>query len=63
MAFLRAGALLMTWDFMTRDISVFPGLPSEVASGPAGMVFSAKPSGLDVTGSLPVLRLRPSIRE
>ena len=35
----------------------------EVASGPAGMVFSAKPSGLDVTGSLPVLRLRPSIRD
>jgi len=35
----------------------------EVASRPAGMVFSAKPSGLDVTGSLPVLRLRPSIRD
>lgn len=35
----------------------------EVASGPAGMVFSAKPSGLDVTGSLPVLRLRPSISD
>ena len=36
---------------------------AEVASGPAGMIFSAKPSGLDVTGSLPVLRLRPSIRD
>lgn len=35
----------------------------EIASRPAGMVFSAKPSGLDVTGSLPVLRLRPSIRD
>lgn len=35
----------------------------EVASRPAGMIFSAKPSGLDVTGSLPVLRLRPSIRD
>lgn len=36
---------------------------AEFASEPAGMVFSAKPSGLDVTGSLPVLRLRPSIRD
>ena len=36
---------------------------AEVASGPAGMIFSAKPSGLDVTGSLPMLRLRPSIRD
>jgi hypothetical protein len=42
---------------------VRPPWLSEVASGPAGMVFSAKPSGLDVTGSLPVLRLRSSIRE
>ena len=42
---------------------VRPPWLAEVASGPAGMVFSARPSGLDVTGSLPVLRLRPSIRE
>ncbi|PKR89506.1 hypothetical protein CXZ10_09020 [Pleomorphomonas diazotrophica] len=35
----------------------------ELASGPAGVIFSAKPPGLDVTGSLPVLRLRPSLRE
>lgn len=36
---------------------------AEVASGPEGMVFSAKPSGPDVTGSLQALRLRPSIRD
>lgn len=42
---------------------VRPTWLAEVASGPAGMIFSAKPSGLDVTGSLPVLRLRPSIRD
>ena len=42
---------------------VRPPWLSEIASGPAGMVFSVRPSGLDVTGSLPVLRLRPSIRE
>ena len=43
MAFLRAGALLMTWVFMTRDISVFPGLPSEVASGPASLGMAFEP--------------------
>ena len=42
---------------------VRPPWLAEISSGPAGMIFSAKPSGLDVTGSLPVLRLRPSIRD
>ncbi|MCM5557993.1 hypothetical protein [Pleomorphomonas sp. JP5] len=42
---------------------VRPPWLAEVASGPAGMIFSARPSGLDVTGSLPMLRLRPSIRD
>jgi len=34
-----------------------------IASNPAGVVFAARPSGLEVTGSLPRLRLRPSIAE
>lgn len=42
---------------------VRPPWLDELASGPAGVIFSAKPSGLDVTGSLPMLRLRPSIRD
>ncbi len=42
---------------------VRPPWLAEVASGPAGMVFSSRPSGLDVTGSLPVLRLRSSIHD
>ncbi|MBS1183047.1 MAG: oligosaccharyl transferase, archaeosortase system-associated [Proteobacteria bacterium] len=42
---------------------VRPTWLAEVSSGPAGVILSARPSGLDVTGSLPVLRLRPSIRE
>jgi hypothetical protein len=42
---------------------VRPPWLAEVAAGPAGMIFSARPSGLDITGSLPVMRLRPSIRE
>ncbi|PIO99909.1 hypothetical protein [Pleomorphomonas carboxyditropha] len=40
-----------------------PSWITEVASGPAGAIFSARPSGIDITGSLPVLPLRPSIGE
>ncbi|WP_026789923.1 hypothetical protein [Pleomorphomonas oryzae] len=40
---------------------VRPPWVTEVASGPSGIIFSARPLGVDITGSLPALRLRPSI--
>lgn len=40
-----------------------PSWLTEIGSGPVGAVFSIKPIDADVTGSLPALRLRPSIRD
>lgn len=40
-----------------------PAWLAELASGAAGSVFSIKPTGADITGSLPPLQLRPSIRD
>lgn len=40
---------------------VRPPWMTEIASGPSGIIFSAKPVGTEVTGSLPGLQLRPSI--
>lgn len=39
---------------------VRPPWLEQVAAGPAGVVFAARPARPDVTGSLPPLRLRPS---
>ena len=53
MAFSRTGAFLMTWFFMTRDISVFPGLPSELASGPASLGMAFESDTLPEAGAPP----------